>query len=242
MPEDPTSTDRDLWLDMLPQPDDITCGPTCLHAVYRFYEDDIELDHVIRQVPSLKDGGTLGVLLGLHALRRGYDAILYSFNLGVLDPVWFANPSIDLAEKLRTRRAVVNDARLVAAIEAYTEFVEAGGELRQETLSWTLLRKLLQTGAPVLTGLSATFLYGGPREIPSTNAPDDIRGEPAGHFVVIKGYDERRRRVSVADPYLRNPIKHQQHYYDVDVDRAVNAILLGVLTYDGNLLIVRPRT
>ena len=39
-----------LSLDILPQPDELTCGPTCLHAVYRYYGDDISLDQVIAEV------------------------------------------------------------------------------------------------------------------------------------------------------------------------------------------------
>ena len=35
-------------LDILPQPDDTTCGPTSLHAVYRFWGDDLPIDRIIR--------------------------------------------------------------------------------------------------------------------------------------------------------------------------------------------------
>src|SRR6185369_13364802 len=72
-----------LRLEILPQPDDITCGPTCLHAVYRYFGDVIGLDQVIEEVPQLETGGTLAVLLGCHALRRGYDATIYTYNLQV---------------------------------------------------------------------------------------------------------------------------------------------------------------
>ena len=37
---------RELDLDILAQPDDETCGPTCLHAVYRYFgEVPPELRH-----------------------------------------------------------------------------------------------------------------------------------------------------------------------------------------------------
>lgn len=55
---------------MKQQPDDYTCGPTCLHAVYNYYNDDIQLEDVISQVDRLEDGGTLGVMLANHALQR----------------------------------------------------------------------------------------------------------------------------------------------------------------------------
>lgn len=72
---------RQLDLEMLPQPNDTTCGPTCLQAVYRYYGDDVGLGEVIAQVPSLTAGGTLAVMLAGHALRRGYRATIYTYNL-----------------------------------------------------------------------------------------------------------------------------------------------------------------
>ena len=38
-------------LEILTQPDDSTCGPTCLHAVYRYFKDPVALDDVIAEVP-----------------------------------------------------------------------------------------------------------------------------------------------------------------------------------------------
>jgi len=42
----------------------------------------------------------------------------------------------------------------------------------------SLLRRFLNRGTPVITGLSATYLYRAPREVAETNVDDDIRGEP----------------------------------------------------------------
>lgn len=60
---------KPLQLDILTQPDDTTCGPTCLHAVYDYYGDRLPLDQVIGEAGRLEDGGTIAVLLGCHALR-----------------------------------------------------------------------------------------------------------------------------------------------------------------------------
>ena len=75
--------------------------------------------------------------------------------------------------------------------------------------------------------------------MPETDETDDIRGEPLGHFVVLHGYDKREQTVRVADPYELNPLGGGQGY-TVPMNRLLNAILLGVLTYDANLLIIRP--
>ena len=103
-----------------------------------------------------------------------------------------------------------------------------------------LICRLLESSAPILTGLSATFLYSARREIPATDRPDDIRGEPVGHFVVLCGHLSGSDQVLVADPYRDNPLSNRR-IYPVAMDRLITSILLGVLTYDGNLLVIRPR-
>ena len=71
-------------------------------------------------------------------------------------------------------------------------------------------------------------------------ATDDIAGVPAGHFVVVAGCDRPKRSVLIADPDRHNPLGADQ-LYEVPIERVVCSILLGVLTYDGNLLVIRPR-
>lgn len=220
------------------QPTETTCGPTCLHAVYAYFGDVLPLEQLIQEIPSLETGGTLGVLLGLHALRRGYRAVIYSSNLRVLDPTWFQGGSVDLAAKLEREAHLCRGKRRLAA-EAYLQFVRRGGEVRLDDLTGALIRGYLQKGMPILAGLSATHLYRSAREDPDTGQDDDIQGLPLGHFVILSGYQAKRRRVTVNDPYQKNPLSARR-LYAVPMERLLNAILLGVLTYDGNLLIVSP--
>lgn len=227
-----------LALEMLPQPDDTTCGPTALHAVYRYYGDPVGIGDVIAEVPMLADGGTLAVMLGCHALSRGFAATLFTYNLQMFDPTWFA-PDVDLADRLRRQADAKPIPKLQAASAAYLEYLRLGGVIRFEELSGGLLRRFLARGRPILTGLSATYLYAKSREVGATNETDDVRGEPVGHFVVLSGYDKHGGTISVADPYKTNP-HADSHYYQIGIDRVLGAILLGVLTYDGNLLVVRP--
>lgn len=237
-----------LRLDILPQPTDSTCGPTCLHAVYRFFGEDLPLDDVVREVGQLQQGGTLAVILGCHALRRGYDARLYTYDLQVFDPTWFRRERpVDLQAKLAAQMKVKASPRLHAATVAYIEFLRLGGELRMEVLTIDLIRRYLKKQRPILTGLSATFLYGETREYMPENPPpgrttvaDDVQGFPAGHFVVLCGYDPDTRMVLVADPLEDNPFT-KDRIYAVDIDRAFSAIMLGIVTYDANLLVIRPR-
>jgi len=234
--------ERKIELEILPQPDDSSCGPTCLHAVYRYYGETIPLLQVIRETGMLETGGTLAVQLGIHALRRGYSAEINTYNLAVFDPSWFPANS-DLADKLRAQAAVKSDSRLQHATNAYLEFLALGGVIRMEELSTQLLREHLAAGRPILTGLSATYLYECPREIGDTVLHyDDIRGYPTGHFVVLCGYAPQTGTILVADPLQDNP-GYGEHYYEEGVERVLTAICLGVLTYDANLLILeRSRT
>ncbi|MCA9132559.1 MAG: hypothetical protein KDA45_05380 [Planctomycetales bacterium] len=234
------------------QPDDTTCGPTCLQAVYSYFGDEIPLSQVIAEVPALAAGGTLAVLLGEHALRRGYQATIYTYNLDVFDPSWFSErergPSSDrtasrdfLLERLATQRKHKSLLKLQTESAAYTEFLQLGGTICMQELNGQLIRRFLKRSVPILTGLSSTYLYFTRREIPDNCQPDDVRGYPCGHFVVLCGYDQTARTVSVADPYLPNPLG-EEHHYDVQLDRLIAAILLGVLTYDANLLVIEPRS
>ncbi len=227
-----------LEFEILPQPDDITCGPTALHAVYRYYGDQIDISRVVSEVPMLEDGGTLAVMLGCHALRNGYEATIFTYNLQMFDPSWFSDDVV-LADRLRSQAEFKQDPKLRTATAAYLEFLELGGRVRFEQMSARLLRRYLARGRPILTGLSATYLYGKAREIGATNEPDDVRGEPVGHFVVLSGYDKTDGTVTIADPYAINPLS-EGHYYHIPIERVQAAILLGVLTYDANLLLVRP--
>jgi hypothetical protein len=226
---------------MLAQPDGSTCGPTCLHAIYRHWGDDVSLEQVVREVPSLESGGTLVVMLANHALARGYAATIYTYNLQAFDPTWFATPDVDLAERLRVQRRHKSDRRLQISTKAYLEFLERGGDVRFEDLVPGLIARIVGRGTPILAGCSATYLYRAMREAPPDDRDDDVRGQPVGHFVVVYDYDSTRRSAFVADPLFENPVRRREHFYEVPVARLLNSILLGVLTYDANFLVIRPR-
>jgi hypothetical protein len=211
-----------------------------LHAVYRYFRDPVALDDVIAEVPRFAGGGTLAVSLANHALRRAYRALIITYNLTVFDPSWFAGESPDLSERLRAQASAKQDGRLSQATEAYLEFLRLGGRLTMDDLSPELLRYWLEQGRPILTGLSSNFLYRTPREVgDETLEEDDIRGVPTGHFVVLCGWNAEERQVRVADPYHDNPTYAAQVYW-LPVERVINSILLGVLTYDANLLVLEP--
>lgn len=223
------------------QPDETTCGPTCLHSIYQYYGAPYTLESVINDVEQFEEGGTIGVLLANDALTKGFKATIYTYNLQIFDPTWFSFSRKDLIGKLKAQLAQKNSHKLRIASEAYIRFLELGGRVKFEDLRSAIIRRYLKKDQPVIAGLSATYLYKSMREYGADLDYDDLRGEPAGHFVVLHGYDRETREVYIADPIMSNPTGSGT-FYKMSIDRVINAILLGIVTYDANLIIITPKT
>lgn len=227
---------------ILSQPDDTSCGPTSLHAVYNYFNDNVALDTIIKEINQLNDGGTLAVMLARHALGRGYKAKIFTYNLTLFDPTWNFKNNSEIINKLKEQNRTKKDEKLSWATKAYVDYLERGGEIQYQDISSSLIRKYLNRGVPILVGLSATYLYSCMREYTNDagqSVYDDVKGTPMGHFVVLCGMDEQKN-VIVADPYKENPMS-ENNYYSVKVHRLINSILLGIVTYDANLLIITPK-
>jgi len=216
----------------------VTCGPTCLAQIYRYYGHKKSLEEVIAETPSNPDGGTLAVYLGISALRNGLAADIYSYNLRVFDPTWRGLDSAGLEEKLRQRAGAGSDATLKRVIVGYLEYLKLGGGVSFAELDEKLMSRILACGHPILTGCSATYLYGTAREFQEEY--DDVRGEPVGHFIVVSGYYPKSGRFVVRDPASHIPFSRTGRY-SVKAGRLISAILLGSVTYDAVLLVIKPR-
>jgi hypothetical protein len=225
------------------QPDDVTCGPTCLRKVFAYFGDRVPLDDVLGALERNEDGGTLAVFLGIAALKKNYHARIYSYDLRIFDPTWFGLSPEQLTEKIFARFPYLTDEQRLRAAGAYIRFLEMGGELQFDELTPALIRDIIDRGHPVLAGLSATYLYRYSRErwdaAEKKHVDDDVRGEPTGHFVVIDGYDHWGRKLTVVDPSEHVPVSNDGRI-SVDSERLINAILLGDATYDAVLLEVWP--
>ena len=195
---------------------------------------------MIKETEKLPGGGTLGVHLSLHALRRGYEVTTWMCNVRHMDPTWFQQPT-DLLAKLRARaeaKGLMTDPRYAPAVEAAEQYLTLGGRLVWGDLTPSLLGKVLSEGTPLLTGANGTYLYQCIRETDA--GPDDIRGDSFGHFLVICGYRSEDESVAIADPLLDNPL-HGTKYYRASVYRLLASIFLGVSSDDGNLMLIHPK-
>lgn len=218
------------------QPDEVSCGAACLHAVLRHYDINLPLEQLAGEITQLASGGTLAVYLGLDALHRGLQASIYTCDLNLFDPTWFRNGAVPVLDRLRLQAAERVEERAQLGSLAYIEYLEGGGLVFMEDISFELLQRLLSDGGPLIAGLSSTWLYRQARELPD-GTDDDIRGLSSGHFVVIHSVDSVRHTAAIADPYAQNPFG--THWYEVPVARLITAIMLGVVTYDAKLLVIR---
>lgn len=234
---------HELAVQRFVQPDDVTCGPTCLRKVYNFFGLDVEVEELLGELDRNEDGGTLAVFLGISAIGRGFRARIYSYDLRIFDPTWAMLDIESLAEKILLRAPHLPSPKVVRAAEAYLRFLDLGGEIRFDELTPRLLKHILDRNHPVLAGLSATHLYRMPRERHDPDSDrlfdDDIAGDPIGHFVVIVGYDHWGRQFSIRDPSAHVPLSDDGRLV-VDAQRLINSILLGDLTYDAVLLELWP--
>jgi hypothetical protein len=234
---------HELPVPLFHQPDDVTCGPTCLRRVYHFYGVDLPLEQVLGEIDRNEDGGTLAVYLGVSALRRGFRARLFSYDMRIFDPTWAPLPMEALASKVRQRIPHLHHPKTKRSAHAYLDFLSLGGEITFDELTPALLKEILNRDHPVLAGLSATYLYQMPRERHDEEThellDDDVAGDPIGHFVVISGYEHWGRRFTVRDPSAHVPTTSDGRHV-VDAQRLINAILLGDLTYDAVLLELWP--
>ena len=219
------------------QPDDVTCGAACLAQVYGYHGLDKPIDAIVSETPHNRDGGTFIPFLGVGALKNGFGATAYPFGARVFDPTWRRLPTNELEAKLRARRDAVTSGKIRLSIDSYLSFFELGGKVVFRDLSKELVIRHLRHGRPVITGLSATYLYRQPRELDDQS--DDVRGFPVGHFVVVSGYDPVTDRFALRDPARDIPFSRTGRY-SVPAERLVSAVLLGDVTFDAVLLVVVP--
>lgn len=228
------------------QPDDESCGPTCLHAIYRHYGYNIPIEEVIETIDRSPSGGTFCICIGKHALQHGFKSTIYINSPVIFDPSWFVNGEAEnqfLIDKLKAQNTAKVNPYINAATAPIVEYLELGGKICSYPISAELLKQFFDNNIPVISGLCSTVLYGSIREFFTEDGKsiyDDVRGSPCGHFVVLIGYDTKKEHVIIADPYTKNPL-HQSSYYKVNIHQLINAILLGVITFDGNLTVIEPK-
>lgn len=221
------------------QPDDESCGITCLQAIYNHYGLATTLEELKSRIEHWRTGGTVSVNLARNALAMGFAAEIHTYNVKIFDPTWKGLDARELERKLKQRQRKIRSKRQKKVIGFYLDFLRKGGKLSFDDLDEALFDRLFARPAPLICGLSATYLYQTSRET-ADNREDDIVGQPVGHFVVVSAWDSARRIVTISDPLRKNPIS-ETGIYRLPFTRFSNAVMLGILTYDENLLAITKR-
>lgn len=232
------------------QPDDVSCGPTCLAQVLTYYGDLRPISSLTARIRRNRDGGTLAVHIAALALELGYQVRLYPFGVRVFDPTWWDCDGEELHDLLhaRARRLVELGAPAdeVESVEAWRDLIAAGGRVAFHEPTTQLVARVIDRGRPLIVGLNATWLYREIRHRPDDNQPDAFGGWPVGHFVVVCGYTGHGRHLHVRDPsedapeHLHPEGAHRGSY-PVPGDRLIHAVLLGDLTRDAVMIEIWPR-
>lgn len=66
---------------------------------------------------------------------------------------------------------------------------------------------------------------------------DEWMGAATGHFIIIQGYDTADETLYIADPYAPHPLSND-HYYKTSFSHWLHAHLLGIVSYDAELLVI----
>ena len=225
-----------LDLHVQKQPDDESCGITCLKSIYDYYSHPTSLDTLKHEIEHWQTGGTVAVNLARHALGHGFQAEIHTYNIKIFDPSWSSLEVKALSLKLRQRQRRIRSKKQKMVIGFYLDYLKKGGTLKFDDLDEDLLTRLFKERHPIICGLSATYLYRQMRETADCTE-DDIVGQPVGHFVVVSGWDAHSRTVTINDPLRKNPIS-DTGTYKLPFTKFSNAVMLGILTYDENLLVI----
>lgn len=224
------------------QPDDVSCGPTCLSQVLAWHGAQHDIDALAGQLRRNADGGTQGVYLGRLALELGYRVRLYPFGVRIFDPTWWECEDEEIIELLDARAAALSDPGERDTVMAWADYLRAGGYLAFREPSPRVLTRALDLGRPLICGLNATWLYREARTRRHDNQDDPIGGHAAGHFVVIRGYTGEGRHLHVNDPSPDAPFSKgtSAGRYPLSANRLLHALLLGDGTGDAVLVEIWP--
>ncbi len=231
------------------QPDDVSCGPTCLAQVMASFGEEVEIPDLMARIRRNPDGGTQAVHIADLAMELGYRVRLYPFGVRVFDPSWWDLLDSEIIMRLGQRASALEAAEAdpaeVETVLAWRDVLRRGAHVAFKEPSPALIAGILARGRPVIVGLNATWLYRAMRERPDDNESDDLLGWPVGHFVTVSGYTGGGLHLHVRDPsedapdHL-HPEGAGRGNYPVPGDRLVHAILLGDLTRDAVLLEIWP--
>jgi len=220
------------------------CGPSCLQAVLKFYEEEISIKKLIEETKSRYKWHDWDYLLGLAALKKGLKVVVHTRSTSVFDPSWWKLSNTQLISKLKKeldyakknkkkRRASWSYTTLAyeaKEIKTAINFLKSGGAIDFNIASAQLIQKYIHDNTPVMCAFNQQILHKAARI--HKQKVDDIKGAITGHMIVVIGYN--KSKFKVADPGLWY---NRSHYYWVSQQDLIDAIV----RYDGNLIAIKKK-
>ncbi len=230
------------------QPTNSSCTATATSMLLSFYGIDKTPEQIlsvflVRKAQDGSDWGSIGQDLARYCIGLGFDATFYSFDCYITDYSWQNFTTQEMYERLK----VVRESRDVKClggkhnsqlyVDAYMEFIEAGGELKiRPYVTTELIDNLLQQG-PVAAVVYYATLYGTGRSLKSGQRQevlDDTNGKIYTHSVVIVGKD-KNNRYQLAEPFK------QPGLLWVEREQLVAGITAAQAECDNSLFVLQPK-
>jgi hypothetical protein len=142
------------------QPTNTTCSPTALSMLLSHYGKKFSVEDVSAKVPQVKNEkgenfGTINTQMATWCKSLGFQVVLYTADVQVIDQSWSKLSPHDVIERLEARKSGLTVPSLgelwnSAYCQAYIDFIKSGGELHiVNAITSNLLYQLLKNG-PVL--------------------------------------------------------------------------------------------
>jgi len=201
--------------------------------------DEIEAAVPVRKDKDGKPMGTLFADIGTWIEQeQNKRTTMYVFDSQIIDRSWRElSPEVLKSELQNLADTGVKTARTPYAdlhINAYNQYLGAGGNIAIEKCTNKLLQKLLDVG-PVLAIISYNYMYDYPRLAydfaKKDYVPDPVNGKVLEHAVLLTGYE--RNSYYYNDPEYEFGGEHK-----VDSDVLIGAICSAQINSDNYLLAI----
>ena len=179
------------------------CVQTSTSQFISFYGLDISPDDIEEEIPVRfdKEGKPMGTLLpdiGTWLIKSyGLKATMHVFDVQILDRTWAKLTHGELLETMKkVQQTGIATAKTWYApylIDAYVDFLKAGGTIDITRCTNDLLRSLIDKGT-VMAIVNFNYLYDWPRETYNKDTEhyetDVMNGKVTEHDIVLTGYDD----------------------------------------------------
>jgi len=220
------------------------CVQTSTSQFIGYYGLNISPEDIEKEIPVRldKDGKPMGTLLADIGswLIKSYDtkATMYVFDTQIIDRTWSKLSQKELLEIMeKVQKVGISTAKTWYApflIDAYVDFLRAGGVVNVAKCTNELLRSLIDKGV-VMVIVNFNYIYDYPRvaydkEINNYTA-DTINGKVINHAIVLTGYEENTY-------YYNYPDSERGGKNKVNADVLIGAICTAQINSDNYLLTI----